>query len=136
MNLTETEVLVSLELAPDEPIFVTPESQGSLQRINEGLQAAGITARHRMNFRDAAGGPGLMALFVVPVAQIVIPALGVVLVGWLQGRAGRKVRLKVGDIEAEARTPEEVEKLLLCAKQFQQGAVPERSDTQELKGDP
>ena len=50
--------------------------------------------------------------FMVPLAQVAIPALGGVLVGWLQGRAGRKVRIKTGDTEAEARTPDDVARLL------------------------
>jgi hypothetical protein len=35
-----------------------------------------------------------------------------VLVAWLQGRAGRKVRLKFGDIEVEGRTSEDLKRLL------------------------
>jgi hypothetical protein len=38
--------------------------------------------------------------------------LAAVAVAWLHARSGRKVRLKFGDVEAEARTPEEVEQLL------------------------
>jgi hypothetical protein len=38
---------------------------------------------------------------------------------WIHARSGRKVRLTIGDVEAEARTPEEVESLLRIAKQFQ-----------------
>ena len=34
---------------------------------------------------------------------------------WAQARFGRKVRLKVGDIEAEASTAEEIERLLANA---------------------
>lgn len=64
--------------------------------------------------------------FLIPVAQVAIPALGVVLVAWLQGRAGRKVRIKIGDVEAEARTAEEVETLLQRAQEFK--ASVERKD--------
>jgi hypothetical protein len=124
MNSVEAEICVSLRLAPDEPTVREPESREQLQRLYEGLQAAGITEQHQMHFRDAVGGPvDLLAHFVVPIAQIVIPVLGGVLGGWLQGRAGRKVRLKTGDIEAEARTPEEVEKLLLLAEKVRQDSA-------------
>jgi hypothetical protein len=124
MNSVEAEICVSLRLAPDEPTVREPESREQLQWLYEGLQAAGITEQHQMDFRDAVGGPvDLLAHFVVPIAQIVIPVLGGVLGGWLQGRAGRKVRLKTRDIEAEARTPEEVEKLLLLAEKVRQDSA-------------
>ena len=48
-------------------------------------------------------------------------AIGIVtaaVTGWFAGRAGRKARLKFGDVEAEARTPEEVEQLLRSAATF------------------
>jgi hypothetical protein len=34
--------------------------------------------------------------------------LGAAAVAWLQGRAGRRLRLTVGDVEVEARTPAEL----------------------------
>lgn len=136
MNLIETEIWVSLRLAPGEPTVRELESQGRLLRLYEGLQAAGITRQHQMFFRDAAGGPSdLVGQFVVPIAQIVIPVLGGVLVVWLKGRVGRKVRLKIGDVEAEATTPEEVEKLLLRAKEFQQGSASSKGVTPEQPRD-
>jgi hypothetical protein len=57
-------------------------------------------------------GAALVGDFMVPLAQVAVPALGGVLVGWLQGRAGRKVRAKVGDIEVEAATTDDVRRLL------------------------
>jgi hypothetical protein len=130
MNLAETEICISLRLAPNEPTVGEPESREELRRLYEGLQAAGITTRHQMLFRDGAGGPAdLLAHFVVPIAGIVVPVLGGVLVGWLQSRAGRKVRLKIGDIEAEARTSVEVDKLLLRAEKFQQDSASSKSVT-------
>jgi hypothetical protein len=49
-----------------------------------------------------------------------VPALCTALGVWLGSRNGRKVRIKVGDTEVEAQTPEEVEKLLAHAQQIQQ----------------
>lgn len=64
--------------------------------------------------------------YVVPMVQVIVPALGGVLVGWLQGRAGRKVRVKLGDAEAEARTIEDVERLLKLVADYKAKTV---SDT-------
>jgi len=55
-------------------------------------------------------------------------------------RYGRKVRLKIGEIEAEAQTREEVEKLLARAQEIQQRNQPplkptnKKSPTKKLKG--
>lgn len=38
---------------------------------------------------------------------------------WLQAKFGRKVRLKIGDVEVEGRSTKEVEDLLERAKAFQ-----------------
>ena len=108
--MNDSEMELSLRAGSDEPAVGSLESQVALRGSSQALHAAGIKASPRMYFRDAiGGGASLLGEFLIPIAQVVVPALGVVLVGWLQGRAGRKVRLKVGDVEVEARTPEEVE---------------------------
>ena len=45
--------------------------------------------------------------------------LGGIVGAWLQAKHGRKVRVKIGDIEAEAQTAAEVEKLLARAQEMQ-----------------
>lgn len=56
--------------------------------------------------------------FSISIAQAapVITALA----AWFAAQNGRKVRVKIGDFEAEARTVEEVQKLLQQAKEFQE----------------
>jgi hypothetical protein len=50
--------------------------------------------------------------FLQVVGPIFGPALAAALAAWFQGRAGRKVRMRVGDIEIEASTREEFDRLL------------------------
>jgi hypothetical protein len=52
------------------------------------------------------------------------PVIGGVAGAWFHARYGRKVRLKVGELEAEAQTIEEVEKLLERAQEIQQRNQP------------
>jgi hypothetical protein len=52
------------------------------------------------------------------LASIVVPIAGFV-GALLHARYGRKVRLKIGDIEAEAQTEEQIGKLLKQAEEFQ-----------------
>jgi hypothetical protein len=124
------EVQFALRTGPDEPAVGSSEIQGELQGISKALLDADIKASHRMFFRDAAdGGASYIGEFLVPIAQVAIPALGVVLGGWLQGRFGRKVRIKVGDVEAEARALEEVETLLQRVQEFK-ASVERKDETQ------
>jgi hypothetical protein len=58
--------------------------------------------------------------------QVVLPSLGTLLGVWLQARFGRKVRIKVGDTEVEARTPEELEKLLTMVRDYKKADEPKR----------
>jgi hypothetical protein len=56
----------------------------------------------------------------VPLAQVVGPIFGAALVAWVKERSGRKVRLKFDAVEAEARSPEQVENLLEQAAAFRE----------------
>lgn len=49
------------------------------------------------------------------LGPIVGPAIAAAVTTWLQGRAGRNARIKVGDIEIEASSREEFDRLLAQA---------------------
>ena len=53
------------------------------------------------------------------------PALIACIGVWLHTYYGRKVRLKIGEVEAEGRSVEEIAKLLSMAEQFQQRNQPQ-----------
>jgi hypothetical protein len=59
--------------------------------------------------------PSTLTDFLVTLTPLVIPVLTAGAGAWAQAHFGRKVRLKVGDIEAEASTTEEIERLLARA---------------------
>ena len=48
-----------------------------------------------------------------------LPTLGTALVAWLGGRYGRKVRVKVGEVEVEANTVADIKDLLSRVEQMQ-----------------
>ena len=72
------------------------------------------------------GAPSpLSGEFVITLAKTLGSlGLGGIIGAWIQAKHGRKVRLKVGDIEAEAQTPEEVERLVARALEIQQRNQP------------
>jgi hypothetical protein len=119
-KLMKTDTLIlSLIPAPDDPKRPAREYQSELHEFYNSLRAAAIEASARMRFRDATGaGASFLGDFLIPLAQAVGPTLGVILMAWLKGRSGRRVRLKFDGVEAEGRTPEDVETLLKRAAEF------------------
>jgi hypothetical protein len=100
-----------LEGAPDEPLTFTVQGQESLQSVITALKENRIEADApvmAVDSADAVGGyTGLIAVFITSLAS----ASSVIAVAWLKARAGRKVRIKDGDIEVEAATVDDVTKL-------------------------
>jgi hypothetical protein len=77
------------------------------------LCGVGVIAHPVALTMDCAGASGrLVGEFVLPFAQVADPAIGVAVAAWFQGRSGRKLRLKVGNIKIEAETMQELEQLL------------------------
>src|SRR5215213_3290314 len=98
---------LSLTLVPsgDEPGIPSDGTQAELRAFLDALHRHGVRANPRAIVRKSVGaGWRFFGDFFIPITQAVGPTLGVVIVAWLQGRAGRKVRVKIGDVEAEART--------------------------------
>lgn len=91
--------------------------RSQLEVMARPLGIAVETAPQAMS-RDAGLGAALLA-YVLPVMTAVSPILNIELTLWLQGRSGRKVRLRFGEVEAEASTIAELDELLSRAKAYQ-----------------
>ncbi|MGF6983436.1 hypothetical protein QFZ99_002913 [Paraburkholderia atlantica] len=115
------EMELLLDRADDDWKLNDPRFQAQLQEFDKSLESAGIEHAQALMLLDAIDAPTIpQAHFYVTVwAAPALGAIGVALGAWISGRAGRKVRLKVGDIEVEARTIEEVELLLQRAQALQ-----------------
>lgn len=119
-DLIKTEI--TLGRAPDDPPEYNQKYQDELTAFARSLDAAGVEHSQwsiALHTADAGGWPvGHFALSFGPPA---IAALAAVTGAWLQARYGRKIRLKVGDVEAEARTMAEIKQLLEQAAAFRGG---------------
>jgi hypothetical protein len=62
--------------------------------------------------------------FLLKLIPMIGPIVGTATGAWLHARYGRKVRLKAGELEAEAQTVEEVERLLARAQEIHQRNQP------------
>lgn len=95
-----------------DPRTYSAKGQAHLQSVIDDLRANSIEVRAsfmRLDSVDAVGGfTGEIAVLLKAVG----PVLGGILGAWLQSKAGRKVRLKDGDLEVEARKVEEIRQLL------------------------
>lgn len=116
----------SLELikSPDDPARDNdPGFRAELSTFSNALRNANIQfSQLEMMFKSVgAEGFPLPELILAAKALASSPAvtvLGGVLATWLGARYGRKVRLKIGDIEAEARTQKKLDELLEKAARF------------------
>jgi hypothetical protein len=111
---------IRLQRAPDDPKLADPKFQEELRGFSKALRSAGIDYSQRAMAFDAADGlgyplPEFLIAFSAPIA-----ALAALCGAWVQGRYGRKVRIKISDVEAEARTIEAIEHLLKRAQAFRE----------------
>jgi hypothetical protein len=106
-------VALLLERASDDPQENEPAFQEELGAFTTSLLATGLTYSQRgMAFDTVDGGGYPLPEFVIDLGPAVIAATAAVCGAWVTARYGRKVRLKIGDVEAEGRTAEEIEGLL------------------------
>ncbi|WP_233875031.1 hypothetical protein [Paraburkholderia adhaesiva] len=123
-NPLQPEIEIRLKRAPDDPPERDTTFQSELRTFASALRSAGVDYRQwAMTFDSVAAQGYPLAQYTIPAIQYLGPAalsaLTAAITVWVQGRSGRKVRLKVGDIEAEARTVEEVKQLLEYAHTLQ-----------------
>ena len=111
-------MLISLDCEPGE--LADPEVRAAIKEVGRALERAGIPPTRLMYARNGAVMAALPQLgpYLVPMAQIVIPTLGAILTAWVK-TPGRKVRVKVGDVQIETASVDEVERLLPRLKEFQ-----------------
>lgn len=113
-------IKIELKRASDDASVNEPGFQNELREFSKSLRSVGVTfSQLAMAFDsvDTLGFP-LAEFIIKTLSPAVIPGAAAVCGAWVQARYGRKVRLKIGDVEAEGRTTEEIENLLRQAKNF------------------
>ena len=132
----EYEVYLTLIPAPDDygdhegfhPLTYGryEEYVSGIRRLTDLWQSGGVESRHAS--RLGQGGMSLEPIgdLVIKCSAVIGPIVGTAIGAWLQARNGRKVRVKVGDIEVEAQSREGVEKLLARVQEIQRSNEPKR----------
>src|SRR5437879_1212570 len=113
------ELDLTLVPAPEDPPLKTPAYQTGLRQFEQALKSHGLQVSYTLEVQEAWTPEPIPAAylgdFTIKLALAVVAAVSGCVGTWLHGRNGRKVRLKVGEIEAEAQTIEDVDKLLAHA---------------------
>jgi hypothetical protein len=119
----------------DPPTF-TFEGQSAIREVISALKANKIEADMPFMVMDSVEATSGYTGEIAVLIQAVSPILTGILAAWLQSKAGRKVRLKVGDIEVEARTVEEADQLLQRAQALQasQESAKDQAGNESTKG--
>lgn len=113
-----------LNSSDDAPTF-SADGQVVLRGVMAALKENEIEADTPFMTLDSVDAIGGYTGQIAVLAQAFGPVLTGILGAWLQSKAGRKVRFKDGDIEVEARTVEEVGKLLEMAAERRAKSQPE-----------
>jgi hypothetical protein len=104
---------IELVAAEADPPLRSNEYQTGLQEVASALRATGAGVSFRVFMQEAVDAQSfLLGGFTVENLKNAGLVLGPIIGAWLQAHYGRRVRLKVGDIEAEARNVAELGQLL------------------------
>lgn len=121
------ELEITMIPALEDPDERSPGYQRQLGEFARSLTKAGI------EHTPAGSGPTLMTetavftyagKFVVTMIKGHGPLLVTAIAAWLHGRSGRRARLKIDHIEAEAQTVKELKKILKQAKKIRRRDQP------------
>jgi hypothetical protein len=125
---------ITLIASPEDASLYSIEYQKELEDVEAFLgpynprAEALISEMQAVASLDITGDVILLGKFVIalkPALPAVVPiASG--LVAWCAARYGRKIRVKVGDIEVEAQTQAEVESLLVRAEEIRERSEPKK----------
>lgn len=110
-------VSIDLIRSPDDPATFSSEYQAELRSLQAAFRTADIEAETRTMALDSAESfGGQIGEFAIPITKYGVPALSGIIVGWLKGRAGRKVKVEFfadgGPKKIEAPTADEVISML------------------------
>jgi hypothetical protein len=117
----EEKLHLELLAAPDDTPVESEAFQNELRGVTESFRAQGIDFNQYERVFKSVGTTGWpLPDYMILIERALIPALAAACGAWVTARYGRKVRLKIGDVEAEGRTVAEIETLLQKAADFRE----------------
>ena len=115
-DLDPLEIKMELVRSPDDPKRNDPAYVAEVMATAQRMLDSGIRFNQRgMAFDAVAGGGFPLADFTLQVIQATAPALAAIVAAWIARKPGRRVKLKVGTVEIEGNSADEVKKLVESA---------------------
>ena len=107
------ELEIELVRGTGDPDENDPVYQAELQKFKSPLNEAGIRYRQSAIAFDSIDTHGYpLGEFALEFAKVIAPVVSAAHVAWISARYGRKARVKFLDVEVEARSVDEVERLI------------------------
>ncbi len=120
------EITVVLKRSPDDPEQFSREYQETIGNVLAASWADGVKTMPRIFTMDAVDAVGGYTGEFIAIAKSLGPATIAALGGWLAGRNGRKVRIKVDGIEVEASSMKQLDEALKRVEQVKRDNEPKR----------
>lgn len=113
------ELQICMIPSPEDPPLRSDDYQSELRNLGSTLRASGleICDVYPRPVR-AETQPMMQGEWRVRLDPIAAPLLGTPVRTWLQARRGRTARLKVGEVEADVRTVEELVSVIQIANRY------------------
>lgn len=108
---------LSLVCAADDASPFSAEYQAELRQFSSRANAS---SQRAFTIDSVGGGGGPIGEFIFNNSTALITALTTVAHHWIKARAGRMLRLKVGDVSIEARNAKELEAMVEQARKLQE----------------
>ena len=120
------ELQISMIPSPEDPPWRSDDYQSELRKLGLALRGDGLEI-HEVGSHPVRSGETspLSGEWRFKLGTTLEPILKAPVGSWLQARRGRTARLRIGEIEADVRTVDELTRVLKIANCYQQVAEEE-----------
>jgi hypothetical protein len=115
------ELQISMIPSPEDPPWRSDDYQSELRKLGLALRGDGLEI-HEVGPHPVRSGETspISGEWRVKLGATLEPILKAPVGSWLQARRGRTARLRIGEIEADVRTAEELARVIKIAKCYQE----------------
>ncbi|MCU1251754.1 MAG: hypothetical protein JWQ49_4783 [Edaphobacter sp.] len=115
------ELQISMIPSPEDPPWRSEDYQSELRRLGLALSGDGLEI-HEVGSHSACSGETspISGEWRVKLGATLESMLKAPVSSWLQARRGRTARLRIGEIEADVRTAEDLGRVIKIAKCYQE----------------
>ena len=115
------ELQISMIPSPEDPPWRSDNYQSELRKLGLALKGDGLEIQEVGSHPVRSGETSpISGEWKVKLGATLEPILKAPVGSWLQARRGRTARLRIGEIEADVRTAEELARVIKIAKCYQE----------------